>query len=361
MRSNDNFCIILAGGIGSRLWPSSRQQKPKQFLDFMGTGETLLQATYRRFAAFINPENIIVMSNHMYESYIHEQLPNLSPRNLLLEPMRRNTVPSVTWGCVEIAHRNPNARVVVAPSDQVVVTHEEFEKEILTGLDDVARHERLLTLGVVPYRPDTTYGYIQMADERETDIFEVRAFTEKPTLEFAQMFVESNEFLWNTGLFIWKAKTYLSSMHRQSDLFVEMMEEVEKKYTEGESVGGLVADSFAKCPNVSLEQGVLEKLENVDVMMCHFKWSDIGTWHALYDVMDKTEDSNVRIGKHALLYDCENCLVKLPSGKVAVVQGLKDYIVVEENDVLVICKKDDQNAIRKFVNDVQINVGDEFV
>lgn len=359
--NNDNYCIILAGGIGSRLWPSSRQQKPKQFLDFMGTGETLLQATYKRFAKFIKSENIIIMSNHMYESYIREQLPDLAPQNLLLEPMRRNTVPSVTWGCVEIAHRNPNGRVVVAPADQVVVTMEQFEEDILTGLDYVARYNRLLTLGIVPTRPDTSYGYIQMADEQEHDIFEVQAFTEKPSLEFAEMFVDSGEFLWNTGLFIWKAKTYLSSMHAQSGLFVEMMEEVEKKFEDGENVGGLVADSFAKCPNVSLEQGVLEKLENVDVMMCHFKWSDIGTWHALYDVMPKETDSNVRIGDHALLYDCENCLVKLPSGKVAVVQGLQDYIVVEENDVLVICKKDDQSAIRKFVNDVQINVGDEFV
>mgnify|MGYP002525652906 CR=1 FL=1 len=359
--NNNYYCVILAGGIGSRLWPSSRQQKPKQFLDILGTGETLLQMTYKRFARFVNTENIIVMSNTQYAGFVRKQLPDLPAQNLLLEPMRRNTVPSVTWAAVEISHRNPDGCMVVTPADQVVVTQDIFEQDILQGLEYVAHNDRLLTLGVMPTRPETSYGYIQMADERGSNIFEVHTFTEKPSMEFARMFVDSGEFLWNTGLFIWRASTFLNSLHLQSDLFAEMMENVERKYLHGEDVHSLVAESFSKCANMSLEQGVLEKLENVDVMLCQFRWSDIGTWDALYDLMPKEKDTNVRLSDGIMLYDCEDCIVKLPSGKIAVVQGLKDYVVVEEDDVLVICKKDDQGAIRKFVNDVQINVGDQFV
>ena len=360
--NNNNYCVILAGGIGSRLWPSSRQQKPKQFLDILGTGETLLQSTYNRFARFIHPDNIIVMSNHQYASYVREQLPQLPEGNLLLEPMRRNTVPSVTWAAMEISRRNPDGCMVVTPVDQVIVTQDVFEEDILLGLDYVLHNDRLLALGIVPTHPETSYGYIQMADETGSDIFTVQTFTEKPSLEFARMFVESKEFLWNTGLFIWRAMTFINSLHLHSDFFVEVMERVETQSLHGGNVDGLLEDAFAKCPNVSLEQGVLEKLENVDVMLCHFRWHDIGTWHSLYDAMPKAgTDSNVRMGERIILYDCEDCIVRLPEGHVAVVQGLKDYVVVEEGNVLVICRKDDQGAIRKFVNDVQINMGDDFV
>lgn len=359
--NSDNYCVILAGGIGSRLWPSSRQQHPKQFLDLLGTGETLLQTTYKRFAEFIDPQNIIVMSNYQYEDLVHEQLPELPKKNLLLEPMRRNTVPSVTWAAVEIFYRNPKGRIVVTPVDQVVVTQEEFKKDILNGLEYVGENDRLLTMGIVPTRPDTTYGYIQMADNIKEDIYKVQTFTEKPSLEFAKMFLENNEFLWNTGLFVWKASTFLTSLHSHSTLFVEMMKSVEAEYASGGNVDSILQDIFAKCPNLSLEEGILEKLENVDVMMCHFHWNDIGTWHSLFDVLSKDKDANVGIGDHIMLYDCEDCMVKLPQGKIAVIQGLKDYVVVEENNVLVICKKDDQSAIRKFVNDVQIGIGDEYV
>ncbi len=357
-----NYCVILAGGFGTRLWPSSRQSKPKQFIDFFGTGETLLQTTYRRFARFIDKENIIVMSNHQYVSQVREQLPELPDGNLLLEPMRRNTVPSVTWASVEISHRNPQACMIVTPADQMITDTEVFIDDITLGLDYVAHNDRLLTLGVVPTRPETSYGYIQISDPRGGDIFEVKSFTEKPELEFAKLFVENKEFLWNTGLFVWKATTFLQAVHQNTAYFLEMLEDAERKFEHGEDVVSMVADTFAKCPNVSLEQGVLEKVDNVDVMLCHFGWSDIGTWNALFNAMHQTaSDKNVVMARHAMLYDCKDCLVKLPSGRIAFMQGLEDYIVVEEGDILVICKKDDPSAIRMFVNDVQLTMGDEYV
>ena len=361
MSNTNHYCVILAGGIGTRLWPASRQLKPKQFIDFLGNGETLLQKTYKRFSAFIDKENILVMSNHQYRDMVVSQLPELSEQNLLLEPMRRNTVPSVVWAAIEIARRNPNANMIVTPADQIITQIPQFEEAVLKGLDYADKNRRLLTLGILPTRPATTYGYIQMGQERDRDIFEVKSFTEKPELEFAQIFMENREFLWNTGLFICKATTFEQTMHKNASAFADMLDEAKEEIIHGGDVLNIVNEAFARCPNVSLEQGVLEKLDNVDVMLCHFDWVDIGTWNALYEVLPKADGSNVTMGSRTMLYDCEDCIVKLPSGKVAVLQGLKDYVVVEDGDVLVVCKKDDQSAIRKFVNDVQINLGDEYV
>ena len=361
MINNNCYCVILAGGIGSRLWPSSRQQYPKQFIDFLGNGETLLQSTYKRFSQFIHPDHIIVMSHQQYAPFVREQLPDLPEANLLLEPMRRNTVPSVAWASIEIVRRNPQACMVVTPSDQMIRDGERFERDIVRGMDYVAHHDRMLALGISPSRPATNYGYIQMGEGQETDIFQVQSFSEKPGEEFAQMFLESHEFLWNTGLFIAQPARFLKRVEELAKSFVGMLEDAESELQQGGDAMTIVADSFAKCPNVSLEQGILEKTDGVDVMLCHFGWSDIGTWEALYDALPKNQAGNVVVAPQAMLYDCKDCIVKLPAGKVAVVQGLDDYMIIEEGNVLVICKKDDQSAIRKFVNDVQMNVGEDFV
>lgn len=359
--NKNNYCVILAGGIGTRLWPSSRQQKPKQFLDFLGTGETLLQATYRRFRKFVAVENILVVSNEDYKDLVVEQLPDLASDNLLLEPMRRNTVPSVTWAAFEICNRNPEASIVVSPADQLILKEECFEADLVAGLNYVATNERLLTIGIMPTRPETGYGYIQMEEAMGQDIFKVQSFTEKPEIEFARLFVENKEFLWNTGLFVCRGRTFLKTIHGAASYYTDMMDYIERNYREGKASHEFVEGAFSMCPNVSLERGILEKADNVDVMLCHFGWADIGTWNALYDVLPKQEDNNVVVGGKAMLYDCKECLVKLSSGRVLVVQGLEDYVVAEEGDVIVICRKDDQGAIRKFVNDVQMNIGDEYV
>lgn len=361
-KMNNNFyCVILAGGIGTRLWPCSRQYKPKQFIDFFGLGETMLQATYRRYSVFIPIENIIVVSNSIYSDLIYEQLPDIPKENLLMEPIRRNTVPSVTWACIEISKRNPAATIVVSPADQMITNDKMFAEDILFGLDYATRHQRLLTLGVLPLRPETNYGYIQMGNNIDSNIYSVKSFTEKPESDFAKMFVESKEFLWNTGLFIWNANVFLDSVHKAASNYITMMDEVQLLSADGGNVVHIVEEAFSKCPNISLEEGVLEKADNVDVLLCHFGWADIGTWGSLYEMLPKDNFGNVLMTSKAFMYDSDNCIVKLPEGKVAVLQGLKDYVVVDDNNVLVVCPKKDQGAIRKFVNDVQLIEGDDFI
>lgn len=361
MSTDHNYCVILAGGYGTRLWPLSRQARPKQFLDLTGSGETLLQMTYKRFARFICRDNIIVVSNHHYEPLVREQLPDLPAANLLLEPMRRNTVPSVTWAASEIAQRDAEAVMVVAPTDQLLVPDGTLEDDVALALDYGARHDRLLALGVVPTAADTRFGYIQMAEAQGEDIYRVQSFTEKPEAEFAKLFVESREFLWNTGLFVWSVRTYLGAIHDNATQFLDVMAEAHRSLQRGETLQHLVDEMYAVSPNVSLEQAVLERWSNVDVMLCHFSWRDIGTWSSLYDISAKDAHGNALLASRCLTYDCHGCVVRLPRGRVAVLQGLDDYIVAEEGNVLVVCRRGDQSAIRKFVNDVQMEAGDEFV
>lgn len=362
--NGDFFCIILAGGIGTRLWPVSRQYLPKQFIDLLGTGETLLQSTYRRFLEFIAPDNIIVVTNRDYEGIVREQLPQLASHNLLLEPIRRNIVPPVTWASVEVSRRNPNAVMVVAPSDQNITDRPGgcFADEMLQGMEYVSHHEQLLTVGVPTTRAEVSYGYIQMAELLAPNIYKVQTFTEKPQEEFARIFHESGEFLWNTGLFIWSSKAFLNAMRRASGYYNEVLEDLKVCYATGQDVSNAIADLYAKLPNMTLEQTVLEKAENVDVMMCHFGWADLGTWGGVYNFSEKAEHGNVLINNSkGLLYDCNDCLVRIPKGHVAVLQGLSGYAVLEEDNVIVVCKKDDQGAIRRFVNQAQLDLGEEYV
>ena len=359
----NNYCVILAGGLGSRLWPMSRERKPKQFIDVLGTGKTLLQSTYERFASFISTDNIIVVTNENYRQMVVEQLPGISYENILMEPMRRNTVPAVTWAALEIKRRCTEGRFVVSPSDQSITDYDSFQADVLRGLDYVGSHKALLTLGVKPTRPEEAFGYIQMAEQAEgyDNIFKVRSFTEKPANEFARIFYESGEFLWNTGLFMWGADAFLGAVQGASEEFSSIVQQVVTKYSEGEYIADLLMELFTKCPNMSLEQSVLEKSDNVDVMLGHFGWSDLGTWAAVHESLPKSDMGNVVIDSKSLLYDCKDCIIKLPDGHVAVVQGLEDYVVVEEGNVLVICRKGDQKNIRKFVNDAQLNLGEEYV
>lgn len=358
-----NYCVILAGGVGMRLWPMSRNTKPKQFIDVLGTGKTLLQMTYERFATFIDTDNIIIVTNEAYRQMVVEQIPGLKYENILMEPMRRNTVPAVTWAALEVMRRCPDGRLIVSPSDQNITDLEAFRTDVLRGLDFVGAHDVLLTLGAKPSCPAVSYGYIQMADAEpeETDIYKVRSFTEKPKEDFAKIFYESGEFLWNTGLFLLCAHSFLHAIESASTEFYGIVKEVVAKYQEGEYIADLLMELFTKSPNLTLEQSVLEKAGNVDVMLCHFGWADIGTWEAMHNALPKEENGNVVIDSKSLLYDCKDCIIKLPDGHVAVVQGLEDYIVVEEGNVLLICKKGEQKNIRKFVNDAQLNLGEEFV
>ena len=347
MTESNNYCVIMAGGIGSRFWPYSRKNMPKQFLDFFGMGRTLLQQTFDRYSKIVPEENIFVATNSQYEELVKEQLPQLSEQQILLEPTRRNTAPCVAWASAHIQKMNSDANIIIAPADHLILKEREFVESITKGLEFVAQSSQLLTLGIKPNRPETGYGYIQIADEKLDDFYKVKTFIEKPQLEFAEVFVESDEFYWNSGIFLWKASTILEAFR------IHMPEMYEKIKNNDEDI-----ESW---PNISIDYGIMEKAENVYVQLCNFGWADLGTWGSLHEASPKDQHKNVIINGNTLLYDCNNNIIAMPEGKLAVLQGLEDYLVADTSNVLLICRKDDESTIRRYVNDVQIKLGDEFV
>ena len=353
---NDNrFCIILAGGIGSRLWPTSTKEKPKQFIDLLGTGETLLQTTYRRYRQFISPDNIIILTNHSYAHYVQEQIPELSADNLLLEPIRRNTVSSAAWGAIHAIRKNPDATLIITPADQKIDEQgDAFRNDILRGFTYAESHNRLLSVGVTPTRPDTNYGYIQMAEHASDGIYKVKSFSEKPSEDFAHMFLDSGEFLWNTSIFIFRANTFLHSLSEVSTTINDIIQKMNHLMAEHQPIHDVVMDTYAHCPNNTIEQIFLDKTINADVMHANFVWEDIGSWSQLYSLLPKQDNNNVVLTKKSLLHNCEGCIVNAPSDKLIVAQDLKDYVIIADNDVIMICKKEDQQAVRNFVNDVDL-------
>lgn len=347
MTKSNNYCVIMAGGIGSRFWPYSRKSKPKQFLDFFGMGRTLLQQTFDRYSKIVPEENIFVATNSQYKDLVKEQLPQLNQEQILLEPARRNTAPCVAWASAHISKMEPDANIIVAPADHLILKEGEFIEAIMKGLDFVAQSPQLLTLGIKPNRPETGYGYIQVADKKQGDFYKVKTFIEKPQLEFAQVFIESDEFFWNSGIFLWKASTILEAFHaHMPDMYEKIMNDDK---------------DFESWPNISIDYGIMERADNVYVQLCDFGWADLGTWGSLHEASPKDLHKNVIINGNTLLYDCNNNIIAMPKGKLVVLQGLEDYLVADTDNVLLICRKDDENTIRRYVNDVQIKLGDEFV
>ncbi|NDV60044.1 mannose-1-phosphate guanylyltransferase [Bacteroides sp. 519] len=360
MMNKDNYCVIMGGGIGSRFWPFSRKSLPKQFLDFFGTGRSLLQQTFDRFNKIIPTENILVVTNEMYADLVKYQLPELEPEQILLEPTRRNTAPCIAWASYHIRALNPNANIVVAPSDHLILKEDEFLNAISNGLEFVAQYDRLLTLGIKPNRPETGYGYIQIAEQTGENFYKVKTFTEKPELELAKVFMESGEFYWNSGLFIWNVQSIIRAGEK-------LLPELSEKLNAGSDIYGTPAEKefinerFPACPNVSIDIGVMEKADNVYVSLGDFGWSDLGTWGSLYDLSPKDENNNVVLKGESIIYNSKNNIVALPKGKLAVIEGLDGYLVAESENVLLICKKDEEQTIRKYVNDAQIMFGDDYV
>ncbi len=356
----NNYCVILAGGTGNRLWPQSRMNRPKQFIDFFGTGYSLLQQTYYRFEKIVPKENILVITNVGYADIVKEQLPDLDEANILLEPARRNTSPCVAWAAYHIRCLNPLANMIVAPVDQLIMREDEFRQAMLRGLEFVSRSDSLLTVGIKPTRPETAFGYIQIAEEMEPNVYKVKSFTEKPELEFAKLFVESGEFYWNSGLFIWNVNAILKAINKLLPEIASFINLSTGQSTE-EAEREFVEKHFASCPNISIDYGILEKADNVCVLKGSFGWSDLGGWDTFYDVAPKDMEDNVVIRSKALLYNCHGNVVSVPSGKLVVVKDLDDCLVVEADNVLVICKRDDTVGIRQFVNDVQVKLGDDYL
>ena len=358
--NKDNFCVIMGGGIGSRFWPFSRKTLPKQFLDFFGTGRSLLQQTFDRFKKIIPTENILVVTNALYADLVQEQLPELTAEQILLEPARRNTAPCIAWASYHIRAINPNAKIVVAPSDHLILKESEFLDTIVKGLDFVAGNNKLLTLGIKPNRPETGYGYIQIAETAGDNFYRVKTFTEKPELELAKVFVESGEFYWNAGLFMWNVDSIIKAGE-------DLLPELAAKLEAGKDIYGtpdekkFIEENFPACPNVSIDFGIMEKADNVYVSLGDFGWSDLGTWSSLYELSPKDSDGNVSLKCDSLLYNSRENIIVLPENKLAVVDGLEGYLIAESDNVLLICKKDEEHAIRKYVNDAQIKMGDNYI
>ena len=359
---SNNFCVILAGGRGKRLWPSSRKMCPKQFVDFFGTGRTQLQSTYDRMVNILSKENIYICTSEQYADLARQQLPDVPAENVMVEPVNRNTAPSVAWAGVRIHRQCEDARVIIVPSDQYIVGEEKFRESVVRGLDFVAENDIILTMGIQPTRPEPGYGYIQMGEPTLTEgINKVQSFTEKPERDFAQMFMDSGEFLWNTGMF-------MANVRMLRQFFISVIKDMPfrlapiKEMQSLEEELAYVQAHYPAYPNLSMDQATLEMSDKAYVMHCDFGWADLGTWHSIYEFKQRQEGDNVIIDSEVLLENCQGNIIKLPKGHVGVINGLDGYIVAEQGDVLLICKKSDSSSlIRKYINEVGIRYGEEYI
>lgn len=360
--NQNNYCVILAGGRGRRLWPCSRDQHPKQFIDLFGTGRTLLQSTFDRFAKVMELDHIFVCTCKEYKPLVMEQLPDIDERNILVEPINRNTAPSVAWANMRIKRTCPAANIVVTPSDQLVVNEESFQKSLEIGINYVSENNVLLAMGVRPTRPEPGYGYIQLGEQScKPDVYHVKSFTEKPEREFAKIFMESGEFYWNTGIFISNSRHLTKTFERIFPSVLRSLKFDNPNYTYDEELE-FVAQNYPSYPNLSMDRAILEQGQYVYVMRCNFGWADLGTWHAIYEIMQRGEGDNVVLDSEVMLDDSRNNIIRLPKGRLGVISGLDGYIVAEQGNVLLICKKGDSSAmVRKYVNEVQLRYGDDFV
>ena len=355
----NNYCVIMAGGVGSRFWPFSRNERPKQFLDFFGTGKSLLRMTFERFRDVVPVENVYVVTNKLYKGMIMEQLPELSENQVLLEPMRRNTAPCIAYATYKIMGLNERANIIVVPSDHLITNEGEYVRVVKEGLRFVSLNESILTLGMRPTRPETGYGYIQVGTGGG-ELRKVKTFTEKPNAEMARIFYESGEFYWNSGMFLWRADVVVKAFET---LLPDVAEKFEagREYYNTEREQRFIDLVYPLCPNISIDYGIMEKASNVYVMMADFGWSDLGTWSSLYELSEKDAQGNAVLKCEANIYGGKDNIVVLPKGRLAVVDGLEGYLIAEEGDVLLICKKDDEARIRQFVNDVGEKYGERYV
>jgi mannose-1-phosphate guanylyltransferase len=353
----------MAGGGGTRFWPMSREEKPKQFLDILGTGKTLLQQTYERFNQFIPEENILIVTNKKYRKLTKKQLPDINDQQILAEPMRKNTAPCIAYAAHKIADADPQANMIVAPSDHLITNEKAFEESMKLGLKTAQEKKALLTLGIRPTHPDTGYGYIQYVDpDRSSDqkSFKVKTFTEKPTKEIAQKFIKSGDFLWNSGIFIWNVATILTSFKEHLPDIHDVFEDGKDIYNTAEEQS-FIDEAYTMCTNISIDYGIMEKADNVYVIPAEFGWSDLGTWSSLYEQLEKDYLGNAVLGKNVMVYDTSNCMVNVPEEKLVILKGLEDYVVVEANDILLVSPKSEEQNIKQILADVKRYKGDQFL
>lgn len=351
MNKVNNYCIIMAGGVGSRFWPLSTPERPKQFLDVLGIGKSLLRMTYERLLHIAPSENVLVVTNALYRDLVIEQLPELNPDNILTEPQRKNTAPCIAYAASRVFAMNPLANLVVAPSDHLIIQEEKFIKIVQIGLDESAKEECLVTLGIKPSRPDTGYGYIQFYENGDLipgSVCKVKQFAEKPNREMAEIFLKSGDYYWNSGIFIWTAQAVLTALEKFTP-------DLHTLFTKDMSVYGstreqeMVNQCFEVCEDISIDFAVMEKAKNVKVVLADFDWSDLGTWGSVYSHLEKDFNGNAVIGGEVQLIDSHNCIINLPASKVALIQGMNEYIIVESDNKLLILNQRDEQKLKDYL------------
>ncbi len=360
---DNRYVIIMAGGVGSRFWPLSRKEKPKQFLDILGTGETLIQQTYRRFKATCPEENIFVVTSAEHKDLAVEQL-GIDPSHVLGEPFRRNTAPCLAYGTFRILRENPDAVIAVTPSDHLIVKEEKFCEEIQKAFKFATGNDALITLGIKPDRPETGYGYIQ-ADQKKAvqeyeNLLKVKTFTEKPDIDLAKVFLESGDFYWNSGIFIWNIRTILSAFEKYLPDTFSAFEEG-KDYFGTEQEKNFIGKTYTECRSISIDYGIMEKADNVYVMCTDIGWSDLGTWSSLYEHTPVDNKGNAVVTGNVFSYENKGNIINISEGKVAVLQGLKDYIIVDSDDVLLVVKKEEEQNIKQYLEDVRKSTKEKFL
>ena len=356
--ATSTYCIIMAGGIGARFWPMSRQNRPKQFLDILGTGKSFIRHTYERFAKTVPADHFLVVTNRKYKQLVLEHLPELAEHQVLCEPVGRNTAPCIAYAAYMLAAQDPEASMIVTPADHLILNEEDFRSVIGECLDFAKTHQALLTVGIKPTRPDTGYGYIQVSDTKL--ISKVKCFTEKPDLELAQTFLQCGEFVWNSGIFIWTIRSIIAAFEKylpdHHALFTAVRHAVG---TDAQQPA--IEKAFAECRAISIDYGVMEKADNVYVRCGDFGWSDVGTWGSVYQHSRKDRYANAVPESGCYLYNTRNSIVSLPAGKIAAISGLKEFIVVDTEDVLMICPRSEEQSIKKFIDEVKYHEGEEHI
>ena len=335
------YVAILAGGLGTRFWPQSRASFPKQFLDILHTGETLIQSAYKRYASFILPENIYIITSEEYVSITKKQLPEINPENILAEPSRKNTAPCVAFISFKLLQQDPEAVLVVAPSDHVVKDTETFKQLSEQGLKFAKENSAFVTLGIKPTYPNTGYGYIQygQAFSNENNVFKVKTFTEKPDTELAKTFLASGDFLWNAGIFMWDVKTVINAFEQYQPEMFELFVSEKNNFNSSEEKYALER-IYPLCVSISIDYAIMEKADNVFVIPAAFGWSDLGTWNSAYSNLSKDKKGNAITGENIIVIDSVNSMISAPDEKLLVLQGLEDFIVIDTKDALLICKKE---------------------
>jgi mannose-1-phosphate guanylyltransferase len=355
---NNTFILIMAGGLGSRFWPKSRESFPKQFLDILGTGETLIQSTVRRFEGICEPGNFFVLTNESYLEIVKQQIPSLPEENIILEPSRNNTAPCIAYACYKILAKDPNANIVISPSDQLILKEEAFKANINKAIDFASFNDALITLGITPTRPDTGYGYIKYKKENG-DVKKVERFLEKPPLEKAQEYLFCGDYLWNAGIFIWNAQSIIKALNVYSPEIANTFSSGMEYYGKKEEKE-FIQNNYPKTPNISIDYAVMEKAENVYTIPSDLGWSDLGTWSSLYENMSKDETNSAKNTNRVLLNNTKDCLVHLPENKVAVIKGLENYIVVDDGEILLIIPKSDEQHIKQLNAEVVEKFGNQY-